>query len=522
MAVSSGAVIPGVDSLALAAQSPILSFLAKPTWKRACAIEAAKRNDFEAFCAVVGYQPHEAQKQVHLSRALRRVVRFGRRCGKTYLAAVEAAFCLLTPGTRVWVVAPDHSLTGRVWDEIIRILVKELGIRPHKRRDTPPRAMTMPWGSVCEGKSTEDKAQKGLVGVKLDLLVWDEVAKSPGSVWERLLEPCLAGGGHRGRALMISTPMGFNHFYEWDQLGEGPDPEWQSFYAPSSANPHLPAAAIEQAQRTYSPEAFAQEWEAKYEHFAGRVFTEWDEALHVVPNPLDPSDERELRYDKRLPLARAIDFGVTNPFVCLWLQFTADDKLLVIDEYTTCDERGRVIKEWTTEENGRALLEHEMAEGYGLPLWSAADPAAKDARLTLRRRCGIVTKYRKLSRDKQKSPDRPQGNEITQGIETIRRLLREGRLQVAARCVETRREFNRYRYPDEVQDRNQREEPLKVDDHVVDAIRYACAVWLAKQHETADRARVAMEEELGPATIRTGREKLLERMRRQGIAALHG
>lgn len=514
--------VPTEQSWRDAARNRAVDFLGRPTWRRACALEAARRGDFATFCRLIDYAPHEAQEQVHASRALRRVVRFGRRGGKTLLAAVEAAFVLLLPNKRVWVVAPDHSLTGRVWDEIVRILVKELGFAPTKRRDTPPRSMTFAWGSVCEGKSTEDKAQKGLVGVALDLLIWDEVAKSPGSVWERMLAPCLIGGGHRGRALLISTPEGFNHFYDFDQLGQGPDPEWASFYAPSSSNPYLPREAIEAERGRYSPEAFAQEFEALYEHFAGRVFVEWDEGRHVIPSPLDPTDERELRYDRRLPLARAFDFGVTNPFACLWLQFTPDDKLLVIDEYVTCDARGKVTREWTTEQNGRAVVAHEQAETYGEAMWSAADPAAKDARLTLRRRCGIVTKFRKLSRDKQKSVDRPQGTEKGQGIEIIRRLLREDRLRVAERCIETRREFNRYRYPERPDEVNQREEPQKIDDHCMDALRYAVGVWLCRERQVRAQAVEGLGEAGGPLSIRTGRQRGLEQVRLQGAAVLRG
>jgi len=476
--------------------------------QREAAREVAQRGEFEAFCKLIGYEPHSAQSEVHRSRAPRRVVRWGRRAGKTLLAGVEAAFCLLKDNKRVWVVAPDHELTGRVWDEITRILCDRLGFVPTVRHDNPPRKLVFEWGSVCEGKSTDPGAQKSLVGAGVDLLIWDEVAKSPAGVWERRLHPNLAD--RKGRALLISTPEGYNHFHDLWQRGNDQDHAWKSFWAPSSVNPHLPKEALDEARRTYSPEAFAQEWEAKFTHFSGQVYTEFEEAIHV----------KRLRYDPDLPLILAFDFGVENPFVCLWIQFTPDDTLRIIDEYV---QRGM-----TTIENGERVLEHHRQMGYGAIAWAAADPSAKDARLTLRQHCGIPTTFRRLS----KRGD--YGGERRNGIEQIRRLLRavsglgsgvscsttsrqpetrdmrpETRLFVDPKCVETIREFNLYRYPEQTEGRNADEEPQKTDDHCMDALRYAVAVWLAR---VSDRERLKQKQNAnGP--LRKARERLMERVR---------
>ncbi|MBM3497050.1 MAG: hypothetical protein FJX74_00105 [Armatimonadetes bacterium] len=477
--------------------------------KRQLARIVAQRGELRAFCALIGYRPHRAQWAVHRCGALRRVVRWGRRAGKTLLAAVEAAFCLLQDGKRVWIVAPDHELTGRVWDEVVRILCDVLGFVPTVRHDNPPRKLAFEWGSICEGKSTDPGAQKSLVGAAVDLLIWDEVAKSPGSVWERKLHPNLAD--RQGRALFISTPEGYNHFHDLWQRGNGGDPAWKSFWAPSSVNPNLPKVALEEARRTYSREAFLQEWEAKFTHFTGQVYSEFDEALHVKP----------LKYDPDLPLALAIDFGVENPFVCLWVQFTPEDKLLILDEYV---ERGK-----TTLENGERLLEHHRQMGYGPIVWAAADPSAKDGRLTLKQHCGLPTVFRRLS---------TRGDRVGEkraGIEQIRRLLLpvsgpgsqvsgptagrrepetqdprpETRLYIDPRCKETIREFNLYRYPERAEGRNADEEPEKTDDHCMDALRYAIAVWLARIPE---RERLKLKAN-GNGPLRKARDRLMERVR---------
>ncbi len=427
------------------------------------------------------------------------------------LAAVEAAFCLLQDDKRVWVVAPDHELTGRVWEEIVRLLCDELGFEPTVRHDNPPRKLAFEWGSICEGKSTDPGAQKSLVGAAVDLLVWDEVAKSPGEVWERKLHPNLAD--RKGRALLISTPEGYNHFHDLWQRGNGLDRDWRSFWAPSSVNPHLPRSAIDEARRTYSREAFLQEWEARFTHFTGQVYVEFDEGLHVRP----------LKYDPDLPLVLAIDFGVENPFVCLWMQFTPEDQLRIIDEYV---QRGK-----TTLENGERLLEHHRQMGYGPIAWAAADPSAKDGRLTLKQHCGLPTTFRRFGSRGDRARER------RAGIEQIRRLLRavpscelqvagstengaagrqhetrdarpETRLFVDPHCAETIREFNLYRYPQRTEGRNADEEPEKTDDHCMDALRYAVAVWLARAPER-ERLRQKTSD---PVPRRKARERLMERI----------
>jgi hypothetical protein len=77
--------------------------------------------------------------------------------------------------------------------------------------------------------------------------------------------------------------------------------------------------------------------------------------------------------------------------------------------------------------------------------------------------------------------------------------------------VNTIREFNLYRYPEQAEGMSATEEPEKVNDHCMDALRYAVAVWLARAPER--RRRRKGETQLPP--FRTAREKLRERVRNQ-------
>ena len=63
---------------------------------------------------------------MHDSTARYRCVNFGRRAGKSYLAAHEIIPWLLTPNTRGWIVAPNYSLAQKLAREVKRMVLIDL------------------------------------------------------------------------------------------------------------------------------------------------------------------------------------------------------------------------------------------------------------------------------------------------------------------------------------------------------------------------------------------------------------
>ena len=469
-------------------------WIADPAQRRNDAREAARRDDFDSFCKIIGYVPHSAQREVHANRhVLRRVLDWGVRTGKTKCGAVEGCFEVLKDNRRVWIIAPQHALTERVWSEIEQCLLEDLGFNP-ATRSTVPRRLQFGWGSVIEGHSTHDPASRNaMTGASVNFAVWDECARSPGSVWELKLQPRL--GDVRGRCMFISTPEGYNHFYEWFERGKPnadgkiKDEAWRSFNAWCEVNfcnkPDLEESVAE-ARRTFSQEAFRQEWLGEFTTFAGRVYPEFDEGLH----------SRSLQYNPDLPLALAFDFGVDNPFVCLWLQFGAGDTCYVIDEYTTAvirDGREEVRQSLTTQENGEEVLRQHAEWGYGPWEWAVGDKSGADEIRTLSRHCGIRAIHRHVT------PGNVREREVPAGIRRVRRFLREGRLIVdSERCPITTFELNRYRYPDRPEDRNASEVPEKANDHAMDALRYGIIYYLARHPEADKRWEGDEDEPMAP------------------------
>lgn len=187
---------------------------------------------------------------------------------------------------------------------------------------------------------------------------------------------------------------------------------------------------------------------------SGLVYKDyWNEDRNVVADFDIPSDWKRFR---------ALDFGVTNPFVCLYIAQSPDDVFFVYDEIyqseKTANEWAKIIKQ------REVILRHgrEIREEFE---FTTADPSGKDQIMTF---C---------------QNDVPTigcwNNDIEYGLEMVKRLLKvhpergTPSLMVMSKCVNTRREFNMYHYPEKkTGDRNIDEKPVKSNDHACDAIRY--------------------------------------------------
>ncbi|MCA9774007.1 MAG: terminase family protein [Myxococcales bacterium] len=384
-----------------------------------------------------GYRPHEGQSRLHGAKERFRVLIAGRRWGKSLAASKEIEPVAYEEGRRIWIVAPTYDLADKVFREVWRELVVLQDFAARKR-ESDQKIVTRS-GTVIEAKSAESPAS--LVGEGLDLLVVDEAAKVRRSVLEQHLRPTLSD--RRGRALFITTPEGMNWVHDLYLRGQDPaHPTWWSARSPSWTNPYLAAEDLDEARRTLPERIFAQEYAGEFTGLAGRVYPEFAPETHVVDPFAVPGDWERFR---------SIDFGYTNPFVCLWLARDPDGGWWVTDEHY----RARAL----TAEHVGAILRRP-----GRFRATFADPSARQLIEDLRSR-GIAA--------------RPADNDLRRGLQLVAEKLKvqgDGapRLRVFRTCVATIREFERYRYPDDA-DGTAPEAPLKEDDHAMDALRYAIA-----------------------------------------------
>jgi hypothetical protein len=203
----------------------------------------------------------------------------------------------------------------------------------------------------------------------------------------------------------------------------------------------------------------------------GAVYEDFDPALHVIERFDIPKHWRRVR---------SIDFGYTNPFVCQWWAIDDDGRMYLYREiyysrrlvedhaHGVRDEAGELV----------ALGIQQLSEGETYEA-TVADHDAED-RATLER---------------YKISTTPAHKSIQQGIEAVASRFRKAgdgkprlfifrgvtvqrdeRLIDAKLPTSTEQEQGEYSYPKNAKpDKEKKEDPMKVNDHGMDAERYAVA-----------------------------------------------
>jgi hypothetical protein len=447
-----------------------------------------------------GYRPHAGQVAVHASGARNRVVSAGRRFGKSQIGGHElgiealATKAYLTEleerGIRreFWIVGPNYSDSEKEFRVHYNAL-KRMGAPFDK-----PGTYNNPHGGdmrismygglyMVEAKSAQHP--ESLVGEGLSGVVMAEAAKQKESTWSKFIRPTLAD--FKGWSIFSSTPEGRNWFYElWNDGQDPSNPDWESWRLPSWVNPHVYPqgasdakvatlrAALEEGGfdwrelvkrlkidpeiaslvRDLNDASFNQEIGADFNEFAGRVFADWDEEVHVG----------DFQYNPQWETYAASDYGFTNPFVWLVIQVDPFGNVYIIDEFY---ERGLTIDEIAWELKARPSLTPENMKVFYPDPASPGDTKALERHLKLRAGSGT-------------------GGELDLRLRWIRAGLkvrnkhlpwghpdRKPMLRVDRKCVNVKREFGVYKYPEkrkQVQETNEGEKPLKKDDHTPEAL----------------------------------------------------
>lgn len=182
-----------------------------------------------------------------------------------------------------------------MWDDFIigLGLGRSKSVRKAYNKRQGDMYIELPWGSRVEVRSADNPSN--LVGESLDKVIMSEAAKHNRETWDRYIRPALTD--RQGRADFPSTPEGWNWFHDIFGYGRDTDPRFKDYEAwqfPSWDNPYVfPLGAndpeVELLKLTMSQEEFAQEIAALFTSFAGKIFGDWSEEVHVTHVPFDPS-----------------------------------------------------------------------------------------------------------------------------------------------------------------------------------------------------------------------------------------
>lgn len=294
--------------------------------------------------------------------------------------------------------------------------------------------LVFPNGSrvILESADNERKIDR-LRGPSIAWFWMDEAAVIDKQAWDILLGR-LRTGEYRN-ASITTTPKGFNWVY--DRFGPDEErPQTNSILkVPSTANPHTPDDYKNQIIEEFEGSFYEQEVLGAFTHFEGLVYP-WFGEDHLTDEPPDDYDE----------VIYGVDWGFSNPAVVLAVT-REGDRWTVVDTWyeTRC----------TTGDQATAVKDMQGRWGPG-PIY--CDPSEPSD----------IEEFHR-----EELAARPAANDVTPGIKHVSSLRDE--LRVVRTCQPVRNEFNQYQYKDD----DEKDAPIKQNDHAMDALRYALFTHMA-------------------------------------------
>lgn len=422
--------------------------------------------DKRLYYKTIGYKPHRGQRELHYTPVRFKVVRCGRRWGKTLFGAREVepntfVPCPITGEPQLgWIVGPQYSDAekefGMAYDSLRKQGVEKESIRFINGENGALHIKTT-WGFELLGKSA--KHPETLVGEGLNFVLMVEAGRHKRRTWGQYIRPALSD--RRGWAAFTGVPEGPSDnslLYALYQRGQGINPSWRSWQRPSWTNPVVfPGGRndpeILEAEDDLTKDEFDRQYGAEFTDKVGAVMKEWEDETHLANVP----------YVMGWPVYMAVDYGFTNPFVVLFIQIDPTGQVRVIRE--------RRYNGLDTEEVCMDLLQTESGL-VAATQFIYPDPAEPDDTRTMERKL-------------KKSAIRNTGGPLKTRLSMIRRGLkiknidyplhhvdRKPGLLVDRSCMQLAWEMREgYRWPEKQSEvRSDSENPIDKDNHGPEAL----------------------------------------------------
>jgi hypothetical protein len=252
-------------------------------------------------------KPHPEQLRLIQSKARFKVVPAGRRSGKTERAKRNLIIQALRESAegkwldyRYFAAAPTRDQAKQIWWSDLKAMI------PKRLLGGPIRetGLTIPLVTGAEIVVVGlDKPQR-IEGRGWNGGVIDEIADVKPGAWQLNIQPALAD--RDGWCWFIGVPEGRGDYYTMYQKAiSGADPDWEGFHWISADI--LPPHAIEAARRDLDEQSFAQEYEASFVTFEGRVYYPFSMSTHCT----------RLGYNPVHPISVCFDFNVEPGVACI-------------------------------------------------------------------------------------------------------------------------------------------------------------------------------------------------------------
>ena len=215
---------------------------------------------------VILRKPHRIQKQIRESNAKRKIIRAGRRGGKTVIAA---SICIdkFLEGKRPLYAAPTSEQLDTFWFEVKKALAEPIEAGIFKKNETEHTIEKIGTKNRIKGKTAWDS--NTLRGDYADFLVLDEFQLMNEDVWGLVGAPMLLDND--GDAMFVYTPPSLHS----RSISKARDPlhaakmfkkaeedktgRWAAFHFSSHDNPHISRKALRDITQDMAQTAYRQE-----------------------------------------------------------------------------------------------------------------------------------------------------------------------------------------------------------------------------------------------------------------------
>ncbi len=417
---------------------------------------------------------HPKQLQFHASREPLKAFLGGNRSGKTTAGILddliqacdeEAIPEHLKPYKR-WkppfhcrIIVPDFTgaMEGVVHQKLREWTPKSqlVGDRFDKAYEKTTRKLNFKNGSTIDFLTFEQDLDK-FGGAAKHRIHYDE--EPPKDIRRESMMRLIDYGGDE---LFTMTPLhGMSWMYDdiWEPWTKGKLAESTLILVDMDENPYLDEKTKRRALAGMTREEVEARKSGRFVHFAGMIYDEFSRNTHVIP------EIRELPESIRIYVG--IDPGMRHMCAVLWAYLNAEDTLVVFDELALQGYNVREVCEAIKLQNQKWGKHVDEKVIPIMPYSYVIDPAARNVMHNTGRsdqmeytKNGIVTILGQ--------------NSVTAGISATKQRLQSHRLLITANCQNTIDQFRKYRWKTATRSEDDpKEQPVKKDDHMLDALRY--------------------------------------------------
>lgn len=391
------------------------------------------------------------------------------RAGKTFVSFMAWIGFLIA-----WSGNGQHVIVGRTRDTVYRNVFQPI-------ESEPSMAWLRPFVTYSQGSATarifgvtvsvlganDASSAASIQGMTVASAYGDEVALWPEAFFRQMRGRMSPPGA---RFYGTTNPDNPQHWLkgEIDAWKRGRRPDWRVFHQTMDDNPALDEHYKAGLRREYSGLWYKRFILGLWVSAEGSIYDQWtDERFVVAHADLPPID----RY-----LGVGMDFGTTNATSAILLGVTREfdaagrpaPRLAAIDEYRwDPKEKGgqrlapvaqsERFRQWLQKPHSLLDVDRELQGRDPEPIpYVFLDPAAADFSEQLRA---------------DRLSSRPADNTVDRGIADVANLLTTNRFVVSKRCYGLIKEAPAYAWDPKASEKG-RDEPLKVGDHSMDALRY--------------------------------------------------